>query len=256
MGTILVTGGTGNLGRHVLPHLLAAGAEVRTLSRRGSTLPDADHRTGDLLRDEVGTALEGVETVLHLAGSWSGDDRATVNLLRAARVAGVEHIVFISVIGADAVPLGYQRRKHRSELLLEQSGVPWTILRAAQFHDLMQIVARALTRLPVAVSPGGMRAEPVDVSEVAARLAALALGPPAGRVPDLAGPRVLPMSEILHGYLVSQSSRRRIVDVLIPGAVGRAYRTGANLAGPDATRGTVSWEDFLRANTAVDDAAT
>src|SRR4051794_13482507 len=112
---ILLTGGTGTLGRHVLPLLRDAGAGVRVLSRRPhEDAAGVEYVTGDLLKDEgVEAAVDGVGTVLHLAGGAKGDDEATRNLVRAAARAGVRHAVLISVIGADRVPLGYLRTQLR-----------------------------------------------------------------------------------------------------------------------------------------------
>jgi uncharacterized protein YbjT (DUF2867 family) len=155
--------------------------------------------------------------------------------------------VYISVIGADRVPIGYLRTQLRAEEALIESGVPWTILRAAQFHDLVFTMARKMAKLPVVPKPGGLRFQPVDSREVAARLVELALGAPAGRVPDLAGPRVYPFKELVRGYLDARSKHRAIVPVRAPGRAARALRDGANLA-PERAVGRRTWEDFLAAS--------
>ncbi|MFE2418620.1 SDR family oxidoreductase [Streptomyces hokutonensis] len=176
MGTpILVTGGTGTLGSHVVPLLRAAGHDIRVLSRHGRPAADGvEYVTGDLLKDEgVAAAVAGTETVLHLAGGQKGDDVATRNLVRVASHAGVRHLVYISVIGADRVPLAWLRTKLDAERAVADSGIPWTTLRAAQFHDLALTMVEKMTKLPVLPVPGGLRLQPVDVREVAARLAEL-----------------------------------------------------------------------------------
>jgi uncharacterized protein YbjT (DUF2867 family) len=247
---ILLTGGTGTLGGHVLPLLRDAGRDVRVLSRRPHEDADGvEYVTGDLLKDEgVEAAVDGVETVLHLAGGAKGDDEATRNLARAAARAGVRHFVLISVIGADRVPIGYLRTQLRAEEALIESGVPWTILRAAQFHDLVFTMARKMAKLPVVPKPGGLRFQPVDSREVAARLVELALGAPAGRVPDLAGPKVYRIDELVRGYLDAAGKHRPMLPVRVPGKAGRAYRDAANLSLDNADRGTLTWEDYLAAH--------
>ena len=245
---VLLTGGTGTLGRHVLPLLRDAGRTVRVLSRnrRESADDGVEYVTGDLLQDAgIGPAVAGVHTVLHLAGAAKGDDVTTGNLVRAAAEAGVRHLVHISVIGADTVPLGFLRTKLAAERAVVGSGVPWTILRAAQFHDLALTMAKGMARLPVVPVPSGMRLQPVDVRDVAARLTELALGEPAGRVPDLAGPTVYPMADLLRGYLAARARRRPLLPVPLPGKAGRAYREGANLTLEGADTGSRTWEDFL-----------
>lgn len=244
--TILLTGGTGTLGRHVLPLLRAAGQDVRVLSRHSREPADGvEYVTGDLFGDQgIDAALTGVETVLHLAGGPKGDEVVARNLVRAASRAGVRHLVNISVIAADRVPVGYFRSKAGAELAVAESGVPWTTLRAAQFHDLVLTVARTLAKSPVVPAPG-VRLQPVDSRDVAARLVELALAEPAGLVPDLAGPKVYEASDLLRGYLEASGRNRWVLPVRLPGKVGRVYRADENLNLAGALKGTRTWEDFL-----------
>ncbi|MGH2754312.1 MAG: SDR family oxidoreductase, partial [Actinomycetota bacterium] len=104
---ILVTGGTGTLGRHVVPRLRNVGGGVRVLSRHTREPGnDVEYVTGDLLKNEgIEAAVDGAGTIVHLAGSNKGDDESTRNLVRAASRAGTQHLVYISVIGVDRIPL-------------------------------------------------------------------------------------------------------------------------------------------------------
>ncbi|MEU3978741.1 NAD(P)H-binding protein [Streptomyces sp. NPDC026672] len=244
---ILVTGGTGTLGGHVVPLLRAAGHDVRVLSRHARPSADGVHQvTGDLLSgDGVEAAVAGTTTVLHLAGGPKGDDVATRNLVRAATAAGVRHLVYISVVGADRVPLAWLRAKLEAERAVAGSGIPWTTLRAAQFHDLALTMVEKMTLLPVLPVPGGLRLQPVDAREVATRMAELTLGEPSGPVPDLTGPRVYDIRALAAPYLRLRGKRRPALPVRIPGKAGRAYRAGANLTLKDADQGKHTWEDFL-----------
>ena len=244
---ILVTGGTGTLGRLVVPLLRESGRDVRVLSRHGRASGDGvEYVTCDLVKGEgIEAALDGVETVLHLAGGPKGDDEATRRLARAAARAGVRHLVYISVIGADRVPLGWFRSKLRAEQAVAGCGVPWTTLRAAQFHDLVLTVVEKMAKLPVVPVPGGLRFQPVDAREVAARIVELTLGEPAGLVPDLAGPTVYGLGELSRGYLRARGGRRLLLPVRMPGKAGRAYRAGENLTLEGAALGARTWEDFL-----------
>ncbi|MER6217399.1 MULTISPECIES: SDR family oxidoreductase [unclassified Streptomyces] len=244
---LLVTGGTGTLGSLVVPLLREAGVPVRVLSR--TARPAADGVTpvrGDLLKDEgLDAALDGVETVLHLAGGPKGDDVAARNLVRAARAARVRHLVLVSVIGADTVPLAWFKAKLEAERAVSGSGLPWTTLRAAQFHELALTVAEKLAKLPVVPVPGGVRWQPVDSREVAARLVELALGRPAGLVADLAGPTVHTLGDLSRDYLRARGKRRLMLPVRMPGKAGRAYRAGENLSLDGAMTGERTWEAFL-----------
>jgi uncharacterized protein YbjT (DUF2867 family) len=128
------------------------------------------------------------------------------------------------------------------------SGLPWTTLRATQFHDLTLTTVRAMAKLPVIPVPSGWRFQPVDTGEVADRLVELALGAPAGLVPDLGGPRVYEMAELVRSYLRARGRHRPILPVRVPGKAARAFRSGANLT-PDRAVGHRTWEDFLTART-------
>lgn len=244
---MLVTGGTGTLGRQVVPLLLDAGHKVTVLTRRSrESEAGIVYAAGDLLTGEgVPRALDGADTVLHLAGGSKGDDAATRNLVRAAAGAPVRHLVYISVVGADRVPLAWLRSKLDAERAVAGSGIPWTTLRAAQFHDLVLTLLRSMAKSPVMPIPGGLRFQPVDARDVAARLVELALDRPAGPVPDLVGPRVYGMTELARGYLRTRGTRRLLLPVPIPGKAGRAYRAGDNLTVQGATVGHRTWEDFL-----------
>src|SRR3954452_1747595 len=181
---ILVTGGSGTLGRLVVSRLSDAGRPVRVLSRATPQLgPDIEVATGDLMTgDGVGLAVSGVETVVHCAGTAKDDDAKALTLTRAAAAAGVRHLVFISVVGADRVPVrsaidramfGYFASKRAAEQVVEASGVPFTTLRATQFHELALTTVASMAKLPVVPVPTGMRFQPVAGAEVADRMVEL-----------------------------------------------------------------------------------
>lgn len=244
---ILVTGGTGRIGREVVPLLLDAGRDVRVLTRHPQSAGRDDAGVERLAGDTVeGRGLEaafaGAGTVLHLAGGARGDDRAAHHVAEAARRAGTGHLILISVVGAGRMPIGYFRAKAEAERAIASSGVPWSILAVSQLHDFVLPVVRGLSRLPLTPAPRGLRFEPVDRREVARRLADLALGEPGGRVPDLAGPEVLGLADLVEAFT---GTRRPTVPVPLPGAVGRAYRNGDNLADASAVRGGRTWAEFV-----------
>jgi uncharacterized protein YbjT (DUF2867 family) len=257
---ILLTGGTGTLGRLLLPRLRAAGVPVRVLTRTARPAGDLDgveYAAGDLATGAgVAAAVDGAATIVHCAGSAKGDDVKAANLLREAVRAGAKHIVYISVVGAERVPVrsamdrmafGYFGAKRAAEELVSGSGIPWTTLRASQFHELTLSTVRQLAKLPVVAVPAGVRFQPVDGAEVAERLAELALGEPAGLVPDLAGPRVYGFDELVRSYLRATGRRRPIMAMPMGGGAYRAVRSGANLA-PDRATGRRTWEEFLAVN--------
>lgn len=254
----LVTGGTGTLGRLVVPRLREAGYEVRVLSRSSHAAKDGTtFVTGDLNTGEgIEAAVEGVDVIIHCAGSNTGDGERTLNLVRSASHAGAPHLVYISVVGADQIPVestidramfGYFASKRAAEREVVDSGLPWTTLGATQFHTLILTVAQMMAKLPVIPLPAGFHFQPIDADEVAARLVELALGAPAGLVPDIAGPKVYAMAELLHSYLQVTRQHRMIVPIWLPGKAARAVQAGANLS-PERAVGRRTWEEFLAAH--------
>ena len=256
MDPILVTGGTGTLGRHVVRRLVDGGHGVRVLTRQHRREQEEGVRfvTGDLLTGEgVEAAVDGVATIVHCAGSSKGDEVATQHLVDAARRVGRPHLVFISVVGAERMPVHsgvdrlmfrYFDMKRKAELVVERSGLPWTTLRATQFHDLVLFVLEKLAKLPVVPTPSGVSFQPVDADEVAERMVELALGPPAGLAPDIAGPRVYPTAVLIRSYLAATHRRRALLPIRLPGGAAGALRSGANLP-LGGTVGRRTWEAFL-----------
>jgi uncharacterized protein YbjT (DUF2867 family) len=243
--TILVTGGTGTLGRHVVAGLRDAGEPVRLLSRR----PGPDTVVGDLRTGAgLAEAVRGVATVVHCATGRRYrkiDVAGTRRLLAAARSADVGHMVYVSIVGVDRVPFGYYRAKLEAERLVEASGIPWTILRATQFHELLYGGLRSYTKSPLLLLPKGFRFQPIAAADVAQRLAALARAAPAGRVADLGGPQIHPVADLLHAYLGAVRKRRAVVSVPVPGKAAAGFRAGGNLT-PEHRDGRVTWDDYVR----------
>jgi uncharacterized protein YbjT (DUF2867 family) len=239
----------------VVARLRDAGCQVRVLSRRASQGGiGVEFVTGDLATGQgIDAAVKGVDVVVHCAGTAKGDEVKARHLVRAASRAGVRHLVFISVVGTARIPVasgvdramfGYFASKLAAERMVAGSGIPWTTLRATQFHDGMLKTVQQMAKLPVIPVPAGWRFQPIDTGEVAARLADLALGGPAGLVDDMGGPKVYQMTELVRGYLRARRQHRLIMPVPLPGKAARAYRAGANLA-PDRAVGRRSWEEFL-----------
>ena len=252
---ILITGGTGTLGRLVVRRLRDAGRDIRVLSRRHHEASGGiEFVTGDLATGEgIEAAVEGAGIIVHCAGGTKGDEDKARNLVRAASRAGAAHLVYISVVGADRIPIGsrvdramfgYFASKLAAERIVADSGPPFTTLRATQFYDLILTVAQQMAKLPVIPAPAGFRFQPIDAGEVADRLTDLALGKPAGLVPDMGGPRAYHLSDLLRGYLRATHRKRLIVPLPLAGKAARALRSGANLA-PEQAAGHRTWEEFL-----------
>ncbi|TQE36632.1 SDR family oxidoreductase [Streptomyces ipomoeae] len=241
MTTILVTGGTGVLGRLVTDRLRMDGHEVRVLSRH------AQPYAVDLIAGGSGldAAVAGVDTIVHCATTpRGGDEKAAANLIAAARRAGVRHLVYISIVGVDRVPIGYYRSKLAVERLIEESGLGWTTLRTTQFHALLVALFEVLSKPPVMLLPADVRDQPIAAAEVAARLAELAVAAPAGRVADMGGPEILTFLELARAYLTATGRRRRLLNVPLFGKAYGAFRAGGHLA-PERAVGKGTFGEYL-----------
>lgn len=246
-GPVLVTGGTGTLGRVLVARLRAAGVPTRVLSRR----PGPGRMVGDL-RDGSGIeeAVRGAAAVVHLATAPRGDAATTATLVAAMRRAAIPHLLHLSIVGIEQIPLGYYRGKLAAERVVTAGEVPYTLQRATQFHDLLAAVFRGGARTGVLPVLAGTSVQPIDTGDVADRLVALLAGPPAGRVDDLGGPEVAPMAELGRQWLAATGRRRIVLPLRLPGAIAAGYRAGAHLT-PGHAVGTVTFAQYLAGTSAV-----
>ncbi len=251
MAHVLVTGGTGVLGSEVVRALRARDHGVRVLSRRPVQVvtQGATTAVGDLARGTgLAAALADVDTVVHCATDprrpKAVDLAGTRRLLQAASRTGRPHVVDVSIVGCDRIPLPYYAVKTSAEEAVAASGLPWTVLRATQFHPLMLTIGLLLTRSPVVPVPRGVPGQPVDVRDVAARVVELVEAGPACRVDDLGGPEVLPLEQILRSVAAALGRRRRFVGVPLPGRIAAGYRAGHHLA-PGRSVGSRTFASYL-----------
>ncbi|WP_033281293.1 SDR family oxidoreductase [Streptomyces sp. NRRL F-525] len=242
---VAVAGGTGLVGRYVVEELAAAGHEPVVLSRS---------RGVDLVSGGAGldAALDGVDTVVDVSNVTTTSARKAVaffdavgrNLLDAGERAGVRHHVVLSIVGIDRVGLGYYQGKLRQEDVVRGGPVPWTVLRATQFHEFAE---QTLGRVPgpLAVVPR-MRTQPIAAREVAQHLVRLVGGSAQGMAPDLAGPRVEQLVDMVRQLMRARGERRVVVPVRMPGAVGAAMTGDGQLPLDDSgSRGAETFDEWL-----------
>ena len=239
---IAVAGGTGLTGRHVVEALRERGHDPVVLARSA----------GVDLRDGTGldAALTGVEAVVDVSNvatqrrsvAVAFFDHAGRNLIAAAERAGVRHLVSLSIVGVDRVRSPYYAGKLRQEEIVRGGPVPWTVLRATQFHEFAGQVLATVPG-PVALVPA-MTVQPVAVREVAAALAGLVTGPPRQMAPELAGPAVESLVDMARRLIAAGGARRRpVLPLRLPGMGG----PGLLPAGP-GPRGTQTFTEWLAAN--------
>ncbi len=243
--TVLVTGASGTLGAAVLPRLVKEGYDVRPMSRSArSGWVAADLRTGAGLTE----AVAGVDAIVHLASapgkSGETDVAGTRRLLAAAKEVGVRHVLYLSINGTDRVPFRFYRDKLATEQVVRSSGVPCTILRAAQFMPFVETLLTGSSKLgPVLVDPGWVM-QPVAVEDVADRIADLLAEPATGETTEFAGPQVLRFEELARTWLAARHGNRPVWRIRIPGKMSAAIRGGAQTTGATPA-GTRTWRDYL-----------
>jgi uncharacterized protein YbjT (DUF2867 family) len=246
MAVVLVTGGTGTLGRTLVPKLVTAGHEVQVLSRReappapaGVVYQRGDVRTGD----GVDAAARGADVIIHAASSPQRRARETEeagarHVAAAAKQAGA-HLLYVSIVGVDRHRFPYYRAKLAAEHIVAGMGADWTVLRATQFHELIDMfLSRAMF-----IRTRHLRFQPVEVREVAARLVELVAGPAQGLVPDFGGPEVLSIGELAATRHAATGRRTRLLPLPAIGFLAD-FDAGRHLT-PDHRAGTGTWQQWL-----------
>jgi uncharacterized protein YbjT (DUF2867 family) len=232
---ILVTGASGILGSRVESRLSENGHQVR--------VDRVELSTGQGLE----AAVDGVESIVHCASSPRDhqvvDVEGTGRLLEAAQASGSPHLVYPGIVGSDLIPYRYYESKVAAEEQIMACGLPYTIQRATQFHQLIRWKVLARARKPVVVVPRDTRFQPVDPNEVAARLVEAVEQGPLGRAPDMGGPHAFQAIDLARSVLAAAGLRRPVFAVNYPGIVWAAFRAGANLT-PNRSGGQ-TWNEFI-----------
>lgn len=240
---IAVAGGTGLVGRLVVRELRERGDQAVSLARSQGV----DLTTGTGLDDAL-AGCAAVVDVTNIATSRRATavaffDAVSRNLLSGAHRADVRHAVVLSIVGVDTVDFGYYLGKRRQEELLAASAVPWTLVRATQFHEFAgQLVDRFVGPL---VAVPAMLSRPVAVHEVAAHLVDLLHAEPQGVAEPIGGPQTLTMVDMVRRYLAAAGRRRLVLPLRIPGPAGAAMATGALVPAEPFHHGTITFEDYL-----------
>jgi uncharacterized protein YbjT (DUF2867 family) len=254
MTRILVTGGTGVLGRETVEAVESAGHTVRVGSRgpRRTGAPDArEWAVMDLASGSgIDEAVAEVDVVIHAASdpkrSEAADVEGTRALVDACRRRGVGHLVYVSIVGIDRIPVPYYQHKLAAEGIVSAGGVPFSILRATQFHPFIDQLLASAARVPLVMPlPAGFQVQSVDVTEVARRLLRCVEAGPGGRLPDFGGPEAMSLREAAREWRAARGVKKPVLPLPLPGRAAAALRAGANTV-PVGEHGTVRWRDWLR----------
>ncbi|MEB3366333.1 SDR family oxidoreductase [Saccharopolyspora mangrovi] len=261
METVAITGGTGHLGRQLV-RLLKPTHQVRVLTRHPGTDSEIQWVPGDLATGSgVEELVAGASCVVH-AATWSPgaqrgyplpvdfwrsppdvDVDGTSRLLEASTAAGIGHFIYVSIVGVDRPALPYLRLKHTAEELVGVSDVPWSIVRATQFHWLLDRMLGRAARLPAVPLPGSLPTQPVDERDFADHLATCVIEGPAGRRPDFGGPEVLTLNQAMRTWRELRGVKARTFTVPAP---KRLRRIASDWTCPNDRHGKTTWAEWLR----------
>lgn len=247
---IAVAGATGRVGRHVVDILEAQGHEVSAIARS---------RGVDVITAEgLAEAVAGADAIVDAATGPSPEEQAATeffttaarNLHEAGERAGVQRLVIVSIIGSDRFPGGYGAAQIAHERTALSGPIPATVLRAAQFHELVAQLIEWGTRGDVIEVPR-MRTQLVAARAVGQALADLATAsngsrPPATPILEIAGPREESLVEMAKLLAARRGETTPIEEVNDPAnPEHQLYASGALLPGPDATLAGPTFEEWL-----------
>jgi uncharacterized protein YbjT (DUF2867 family) len=248
---VLVTGGTGVLGRRIVTRLRSQGHRARVLTR--NVRDNIDAIQGDLITGAgLIEAVADMDAIIHAASATTQLTKAqsidvvgTRRLLAMAREAGVSHVVYVSIVGMEGIGYPYYKAKLAAEAIVQENIVPWSILRATQFHTLMETFLEAFSKAPlVATVPFKWRFQPVDPGEVAARLVEVVAEKPGGRLHDFGGPEERDLKSLAQSWLKARKLTKHLIPLPLPFKFSRQFASGCLLA-PDHRDGKITFEQYL-----------
>ena len=252
MATVLVTGGTGTLGRLVVHELMKIGQQARILTRNANSAVPSDVQVSvsNLAdRSSLNEATQGIDSIIHCASNpakATEDIDGTRALLECAASNGVRYFVYISIVGVDRADAPYYKTKHTVEQIVRGSDIPSVILRATQFHSFVAGLIQKLDvdTLDEVLVPAGVRLQTIEAEEVAQRLAELTKTKQTGYVDDVGGPEILAIEDMVKDFLVARGRQATVRSVDPKGSPWVAWTGEAHLC-PKHRYGKVTWQQFL-----------
>ena len=267
---VLVTGGTGHLGRAIVASLRKDGHQIRIIARQPGRDPAVEWVRADVATErEFSAALVGVHAIVHAATSSPAAQRggfrlvdfvrsptdvdvgATTALLHAAHDADVQHFVHVSIVGLAQMARGsaYARVKLMAEDRVKHSPVPWSIVRATEFYWLLERMLERSARRGVLLLPAKLRRQPVDSADFGPFVAQCVTDGLRGEREDFVGPELLTVRELAEQYFAVRGLHRRIWNVPLPRRVRMAME--AVDASRALRRGVTTWRRWLTEDAAA-----
>jgi uncharacterized protein YbjT (DUF2867 family) len=262
MSTVLVTGGTGHLGRDLIPDLQRAGHQVRALTRRSRQDAEVEWVAGDLSTGVgLDEAMAGVDLVLNAAtnspmaqrGGFRLSDffrtpsdvdlQGVQHLIESAERAGVRRFLHVSIVAIDRANYPYGRVKAAGERLVRESALDWAVVRATPFYYLIAGWLSGLARMPVWPLPAHLPFQPCDIADFATYLTRCVDDAGLGMRQDFGGPEALTIGEIARQYQAARAIKRPIVPLPLGPLAGMLQPMFPTA--PHGARGTTTWAAWL-----------
>lgn len=249
---ILITGANGDLGQHLIKILENEFPLILcTRRQKNKTAEGIEWRKFDL-ENPTSISMDGVKTIFHLASSiekksFKIDVEGTKNLLEQALKNNVKHFIFISIVGVGRLPTKYFRIKNQVEHEIQQSGIPYTILRATQFFPFFEQEIIKYLRFPIAFLPSGILYQPIETSIVAKKMVEISLAGPLNSILEIGGPEVVNFGEAARILMESRSVSKPIVNVPLSllGKLGKELKNGV-LTTNESNQDSATWTEWLK----------
>jgi uncharacterized protein YbjT (DUF2867 family) len=247
---ILVTGSSGHLGTVLLKTLSNSDYEVKLTSRRKPSFSQnfewvySDFMTGEGL-DE---AVKDVDVIIHTATSPMKNTKeidVTGLEILLSKVQHIKHFIYPSIVGIDEIPFSYYRYKYEAEKLLNNHSIPYTIVRAAQFHSFVHNLFLSKPLFHRYFVPGKMKFQSVDTGEFANHLLDFIDKGPQGRVDDFCGPEIMTLREMAEQKIKINNESNQVMSIPLAGKLYKSLIQGKN-TNESRKKGLVTFAEFLK----------
>lgn len=255
MKKILITGGTGNLGKVIVNFLIKNGLKVSVLTSHEeiSNSTSINFIKGDLTNKESLIDLKNkFDIIIHCASNALDSDivdiKGSQNLLDTVVQDNIKHFIYISIVGVDKSSFKYYQNKYSVENFIKKSDIPYTIIRATQFHDLvLQRIIKPLdeekgTKLFV---PENLRFQSIDKKDIAKKVYEIMEQDPKNETINIGGPEILTLDKMLDIYLTLLNRDELTESVPPKSDLQKIFTTGINLC-PENKYGTITWNNYLK----------
>ncbi|CAF4527044.1 unnamed protein product [Rotaria sp. Silwood1] len=264
MVKVLIVGGTGPVGQTLSKLFLSSQTPFLIGSRNPISINNENDNVAsqstsnwihmDLTKNEgINKSIDDdVDTILYLASLPQAttndgqpiDITLTKNLLNSIQKKNIKHLVYLSIVGVDKMPFSYYKGKLECERLIKESGIPYTILRATQFHSLVEDFANYLLNYPMDTISKVAKIQPIQIEAVAMELAKIVKEPPLNSTYDIGGRKIYTMKEIADSLLEARPEKKPTVNMPIIDEILNGFAEGYNTC-DNISLNSNTWEEYL-----------